>query len=197
PPRSSGFHRPRSRTSGTWPKPGCIMKCAGGSGMTPERWQRIEELFRAALQRQAGQRAAFLDEACAQDPALRREVETLIAAHEQAPSFRDHPASPLPTGARPAPDSEGALTQGPRIGPYQILQEIGHGGMGTVYLAIRGDDQYRKRVAIKLVRRGLNSEAIVRRFLNERQILAGLDHPNIAKLLDGGTAPDGSPYFVM
>src|SRR5207237_7767599 len=84
-----------------------------------------------------------------------------------------------------------------RIGPYQILQEIGHGGMGTVYLAERADGQYRTQVAIKLVRPQLGAEDILSRFRHERQILAGLQHPNIARLLDGGTTETGLPYFVM
>ena len=84
-----------------------------------------------------------------------------------------------------------------RVGPYRLLRELGHGGMGTVYLAVRADEHFHKRVALKVVRGGAGSEAVVRYFKRERQILAGLDHPNIAKLLDGGTTDDGLPYFVM
>ena len=84
-----------------------------------------------------------------------------------------------------------------RIGPYRILRELGRGGMGTVYLAARADEQFHKRVALKIIRSGAGSEEVVRHFKRERQILAGLDHPNIAKLLDGGTTDDGLPYFVM
>jgi non-specific serine/threonine protein kinase/serine/threonine-protein kinase len=84
-----------------------------------------------------------------------------------------------------------------RIGPYKLMREVGSGGMGSVYLAVRADDQFQKRVAIKLVRRGMDSDLILRRFRRERQILASLDHPNIARLLDGGTTEDGLPYFVM
>lgn len=86
---------------------------------------------------------------------------------------------------------------GRRIGPYRVIREIGHGGMGTVYLAVRADDQFQKRAAIKLVRRGMDTDDILQRFRNERQILANLDHPNIARLLDGGTTVEGLPYFVM
>ena len=85
----------------------------------------------------------------------------------------------------------------PRVGPYRLIREIGHGGMGTVYLGVRDDDAFQKRVAIKVLKRGMDTEAIVRRFRHERQILAGLEHPNIAGLLDGGTTPDGLPYFAM
>src|SRR6185503_1730225 len=84
-----------------------------------------------------------------------------------------------------------------RIGPYQVIQTVGHGGMGDVYLAVRADDEYQKRVAIKVVQHGLGNPEVLRRFRNERQILAGLDHPYIARLLDGGTTPDGMPYVVM
>jgi serine/threonine protein kinase len=86
---------------------------------------------------------------------------------------------------------------GTRIGPYQIVEEIGHGGMGTVYRAVRADDQYRKEVAIKVVRGGLGDEFRLHRFLAERQILANLDHANIARMLDGGATEDGRPYVVM
>ena len=86
---------------------------------------------------------------------------------------------------------------GRRIGPYRLVRELGRGGMGTVYLAVRSDDAFQKRVALKVLKRGMDSEAIVRRFRNERQILASLDHPFISGLLDGGTTPDGLPYFAM
>src|SRR6202035_3027390 len=100
------------------------------------------------------------------------------------------------SGILPAPE-ETVLLSGARIGPYQIVEEIGHGGMGTVYRAVRADDQYRKQVAIKVVRGGLGDEFRVHRFRAERQILANLDHPNIARLLDGGATADGRPYVVM
>ena len=102
------------------------------------------------------------------------------------------PDPPLKTTVNPP--SEPVVER--RIGAYRVLRELGHGGMGTVYLAARADDQYQKRVAIKVVR-GLDSDQIVRHFRRERQILAALDHPNIARLLDGGTTEDGLPYFVM
>ena len=94
-------------------------------------------------------------------------------------------------------EEQAELMREPDIGPYKIIRRIGQGGMGAVYLAARADDQYQKQVAIKLVRTGMNSGFVLRRFLSERQILASLDHPNIARLLDGGTTPDGRPYFVM
>ncbi len=155
--------------------------------MKPERWRKVEEIFQSAIERDPMERAAFLNEACAGDDSLLREVQSLIAADEQAGSFID--VSSL------AREDEESLS-GKRIGPYRVISEIGHGGMGSVYLAAR-EDEYRKQVAIKLIRRGMDTDFIIRRFLGERQILASLDHPNIARLLDGGTTEDGLPYFVM
>jgi eukaryotic-like serine/threonine-protein kinase len=118
------------------------------------------------------------------DPELGTELERLLASHEKLGSFLEAE----PAALAPPPD---------RIGPYELLREIGHGGMGTVYLAARADDEYRQRVALKLIRRGMDTDLVVSRFRNERQILASLNHPNIASLLDGGTTPDGLPYLVM
>ena len=89
------------------------------------------------------------------------------------------------------------VSQDGRLGPYRLIREIGHGGMGTVYLGVRDDDAFQKRVAIKVLKRGMDTESIVRRFRHERQILASLEHPFIASLLDGGSTPDGRPYFAM
>jgi len=161
--------------------------------MTPERWQRVKELFQSALEGEASQRAAFLDAACAGDPSLRRQVEALLASHEGAPSFLEAPAFEVTDLSLTSDQTESMA--GRRIGPYELVREIGHGGMGAVYLAVRADDEYQKQVAIKLVKRGMDTDAILRRFRNERQILANLDHPHIAKLLDGGTTSDGLPYF--
>jgi tetratricopeptide (TPR) repeat protein len=161
--------------------------------MTPDHWGRLKEIFEAALQEPLPEREAFLDRVCA-DPELRTEAAKLLAAHDQAETFiEDSPVAGLAAAhAEPAPDA----WLGRRVGPYRLLAEIGRGGMGTVYRAVRDDDQYRKEVAIKLVQdRG--SGFVLDRFLNERQILAGLDHPHIARLLDGGTTSDGRPYLVM
>ncbi len=162
--------------------------------MTPERWQQLQALFNAAVELAPEQQAAFLDHACADDLTLRRQAESLILANEEATQqiqavIRDAAAAAMPA------DSSAAV--GRRIGPYQIIQELGQGGMGAVYLAVRADDEYQKRVAIKVVQHDLGNPEILRRFRNERQILAGLDHPYIARLLDGGTTPDGLPYVVM
>jgi serine/threonine protein kinase len=151
-------------------------------------------LFLAALARAPASRSAFLDEACGGDGELRRELESLLAAHEDAGHFLSTPVRPDLDGAEEANAPE-AHPQ--RIGPYQILDTIARGGMGTVYRAVRDDDAFRKTVALKLVRGGRHSETFERRFRQERRILAGLQHPNIATVLDGGTSEDGRPYLVM
>ncbi|MCP4655611.1 MAG: serine/threonine protein kinase [bacterium] len=155
--------------------------------MQAERWQRIETLFAAAAERSVGERAEFLETRCGDDPELRTEIERLLDADERAGTFIE---DAVETAA-----SE--LEIGRSIGPYQVIRQLGRGGMSSVHLAVRADAQFRKRVAIKLVRRGMDTDDILRRFRNERQILASLDHPNIAKLLDGGTTDDGLPFFVM
>lgn len=151
-------------------------------------------MLEAALDLAPGERAAFLSEACGGDPTLRGEVEALISSADKAEGFLDGLLEGAITliGRGEAQPSEGDM-----IGPYRVVRELGRGGMGTVYLAGRADDTYRKRVAIKLIKRGMDTEDVLRRFRNERQILASLDHPNIARLLDGGTTGQGLPYFVM
>ena len=127
---------------------------------------------------------------------MRAEVESLLSSYSRADSFIEKPAGETTQDASTQDASPVALV-GQRIGPYKLICEIAHGGMATVYLALRADDQYRKRVAIKLVKKGVDLDEIPRRFRNERQTLAALDHPNIVKLLDGGSTPEGSPYLVM
>jgi eukaryotic-like serine/threonine-protein kinase len=158
--------------------------------MTPERWQQVKELFNAALERDPAERDAFLAEACAGDRALREEVASLLAEEEQLGSFIAAPAA-----ARREPQLDALSDR--RIGPYRVIGELGHGGMGLVLLAERDDEQFKRRVAIKLLRGGLDVDFILNRFRNERQILAQFDHPNIARLLDGGVTEEGRPYFVM
>jgi serine/threonine protein kinase/tetratricopeptide (TPR) repeat protein len=163
--------------------------------MKPERWQRIKQVWEAASERERQERAAFLSEACQEDDTLRRAVESLLAADEEAGTFLETPV--FAAAAEMIAAEPGASLIGQRIGAYQIISELGRGGMGAVYLAERADAQFRKQVAIKLVKRGLDSQEILRRFHYERQILASLEHPHIARLLDGGTTADGLPYFVM
>jgi eukaryotic-like serine/threonine-protein kinase len=164
--------------------------------VTPQKWQQIKDVFQSAVELEKSQRTSFLDEACRGNLDLRNEVERLIGLHEQAGDFIETPASDstisLNLFDQPTPPLVGR-----RLGSYEIVKEIGHGGMGAVYLGIRADEQYQKRVAIKLIKAGIDSTSVIRRFRNERQILASLDHPGIAKLLDGGTTDDGLPYFVM
>ncbi len=165
--------------------------------MNPERaqWQQVKKLLEAALEREPSQRGAFLAEACAGDAALKNEIESLIASYEEETDFLESPA--LGRAARGLINDPPQSMTGKLIGAYKVIREISHGGMGTVYLAARADDQYRKRAAIKLIKRGMDTEDILSRFRHERQILASLDHPNIARLLEGGTTADGLPYFVM
>ena len=162
--------------------------------MESERWRRVQELFAAAAEVPAAERDAFLTERTGDNDELRREVESLLAADSASDEFLEQPALPgrisqiLADG--PPDEVEG------RIGPYRLLRKLGEGGMSRVYLAVR-DDGLQRLVALKVIRRGLKSEDLLHRFRTERQILAGLDHPNIAKLLDGGSTEDNLPYFVM
>ena len=160
-----------------------------------ERWARVKELFEAAVDLDPNQRAALLDKECDEDEALRSEIESLLKSDEQTDGFIEQPAFAIPSDL--FPDNVEEPFVGRQFGAYQLIREIGRGGLGAVYLAARADDEYRKQVAIKVIRRGLDTDDIIRRFRNERQILAQLDHPNIARLIDGGTTDDGLPYFVM
>jgi serine/threonine protein kinase len=162
--------------------------------MTPEDWQRVRPILESALELDPAGRARFLDKACA-DSSLRREVESLIAFHEEAGPDALEPG--LLLNLNPDDEARFRLPPGKRIGVYEILEEIAVGGMGAVYRATRADGQYQQQVAVKIVRSELGAESTAARFRNERQILASLDHPNIAKILDGGTTSDGLPYFVM
>ena len=157
-------------------------------------WQRVEELFLSALESEPGARGAHLDAACGGDSRLRAEVESLLASHERAGEFLEAPAAALAPGLL---DGVSAPPAGRHVGRYRIERELGRGGMGTVYLARRADDEYEKQVAIKLVRGGPADRVLLQRFLGERQILADLDHPNIARLIDGGATDDGAPFIVM
>jgi predicted Ser/Thr protein kinase len=164
--------------------------------MTPERWQQIQQLFDSALEREAKERDAFLDLACRGDQTLRQDVEFFIGLDEQAGDFLWEPILLGGVGKCGAEAAEVSMV-GRRFGAYRIVRELGRGGMGAVYLAERADEQFEKQVAIKIVRRGVDNEELRRRFRREPQILARLDHPNIARLLDGGVSEDGLPYFVM
>jgi len=157
--------------------------------MSGDRMGRISEVLELALARAPADRTTLLDEECAGDQELRAEVESLIASHELAGTGFLDEGWLAPARHR--------IDAGLRVGPYLIVERIGHGGMGEVFAAVRVDGQYEQQVALKVVRAGYGSAAVVERFRAERQILASLDHPHIAHLLDGGTTDAGAPYLVM
>ena len=162
--------------------------------ITPERWQQVKHLLAEAMELDTARQRQFLDSACADDGDLRAEIDLLLAHRVDTSSDLMEQCAADASLLRI--DSDASRT-GNRIGPYRILREIGRGGMGAVYLAERVDEQYRQQVAIKLIKPGLGGEPIQRRFRNEMQILADLNHANIARLFDGGETPDGLPYLVM
>jgi serine/threonine protein kinase/Tfp pilus assembly protein PilF len=165
--------------------------------VTPERWREVDRLFAAALETPPSDRHAWLERAADGDAELLREVEGLLAADESGTTaFLERPADDLASlGVVIAGEDDDGMA-GERLGPYRLEVRIGRGGMGAVYLAARDDGQYASRVAVKILRRDLGAE-VRQRFLAERQILARLEHSNIARLYDGGTTPDGRPYLVM
>ncbi|HEY8563485.1 MAG TPA: protein kinase [Pyrinomonadaceae bacterium] len=151
--------------------------------MSSERRQKIETIFHTATVFTGSERAEYLDKACAGDAEdLRPEIEELLARFDAENTTAEKELDAL---------------QGRVIGAYRLLREIGRGGMGAVYLAERADGIFKTKAAVKLIKRGMDTDSILKRFRNERQILAALNHPNVARLLDGGTTPDGLPYFVM
>ena len=158
----------------------------GATSLTPDRWQRIELLFHAAIETPETERAEFVRNACAGDGLLLTELQDLLFAFDDEKRFR-------PPAARPEP--KGRL--GEAMGGYILDSEIGQGGMGTVYLAHRSDGAYEQHVALKAVSPHLRTKFFAERFRAERQILADLNHPNITRLLDGGVSATGDPYLVM
>jgi eukaryotic-like serine/threonine-protein kinase len=152
-----------------------------------ERFRRADAVFDAALDLAPDQRKAYVDRACGNDAELRSAVHRLLDADRSSSGFLAAPAVELiaPLFRHSAPD---------RVGPFRVVREIGHGGMGMVYLGERDDGQFAQRVAIKLIR---ESPALVGRFLEERRILALLEHPRIARLVDGGVTDGGMPWFAM
>ena len=155
--------------------------------MTPEQWPKIKEIVGAALERGPEARSAFLDEACLHDGELRAEVESLLAAHADAGALSEYPWGT--TVADAAGESQ-------TIGPYRLVQRLGVGGMGQVWLADQ-TEPVRRRVALKLIKAGMYDASVIQRFQAERQSLAIMDHPAIAKVFDAGTTPQGQPYLVM
>jgi serine/threonine protein kinase len=163
----------------------------------PQPSEREIEVFNAALEMPIPERAAFLEQACAGDAALRQRVEELLQAGELAGAFLEKPAAvpPGPGGTirlAPSPIEK----PGDRIGHYKLLQQIGEGGCGVVYMAEQ-EEPVRRRVALKVIKLGMDTKSVIARFEAERQALALMDHPNIAKVLDAGATDTGRPYFVM
>src|SRR5215204_1640889 len=150
--------------------------------MASEIRQKIETIFHTATVFAGKERVEYLDKVCAEDPELRPAIETLLARFDAENK----------TAEKELDSMQGRIT-----GAYRLIREIGRGGMGAVYLAERADGMFKTNAAVKLIKRGMDTDSILRRFRNERQILAALNHPNIARLLDGGTTDDGLPYFVM
>lgn len=154
-------------------------------------WEQLKEIVASALERSPAERAGFVDRECGNDATLRAEVESLLSHYDECDNFLDRP----PVDSLLSAASDPMI--GVRLGPYRITRECGHGGMAVVYQAERVDEEFRKTVAIKMVRYAGDGDHVLRRFRNERQTLAALDHPNIVKLLDGGSTGDGRPYLVM
>jgi tetratricopeptide (TPR) repeat protein len=162
--------------------------------MTTERWRMIEEIYQAAADLEPVARAGFLEQACGSDCVLRREVEGLLGASGDVDTAIE---ASIRTEAETLANRASESVVGKRIGLYRVTGIIGAGGMGTVYRALRDDDEFQKEVAIKVVKRGMDFDALLARFRRERQILARLEHPNISRLLDGGVTSEALPYFVM
>src|SRR5436190_711610 len=159
----------------------------------PDASANAKEIFLAALEcATPDERAAFVSAACDRDDALRRRVEALLAAHDEPDSRLDRPVAESGTVMyRPIAEGPGAL-----VGPYKLLQQIGEGGFGVVYMAEQ-QEPVRRMVALKIIKPGMDTKEVIARFESERQALALMDHPNIARVLDAGATDSGRPYFVM
>src|SRR5438477_7370107 len=161
--------------------------------MNSDRWQKLKSILAEALEQESpSARSAVIGRSCADDVDLLHEIESLMAEADETDPFEECAES-----LEIAIPREDLSEIGRRVGAYVIIREIGRGGMGTVYLAARADGYFEKQVAIKVLNRGAATEDVVRRFRAEREVLARLDHPNIARLMDAGTMDDGRPYFVM
>ena len=164
---------------------------ASSRELNAEQWERLKAVVADALEKDdLAERRAFVARACQDDPSVLREAEAMLAFSPQRLERQAETIATVLRGAEPNRTDE-------RIGSYRILRELGRGGMGAVYLAERADDEFNKQVAIKLLKRGTDTDEVLRRFRSEREILARLEQPNIARLIDGGTTEDGLPYFVM
>src|SRR6186713_1310891 len=156
----------------------------------------LEAIFFAALEKPAAERGSYLAEACRGDVDLRRRVERMLTAQLDAASFLETPPSAIVREAIPTIDQAPLEKPGTQIGPYKLLQQIGEGGMGVVYMAEQLEP-VKRRVALKIIKPGMDTRQVIARFEAERQALSLMDHPNIAKVLDAGTTDSSRPYFVM
>ncbi|HRH44921.1 MAG TPA: serine/threonine-protein kinase, partial [Pyrinomonadaceae bacterium] len=161
--------------------------------MNKENWQKLNEFFAEALELSPNERTAFI--ALVEDPEIKNELESLLESHESANKFLNKNAVEFSAGI--LLDNSPEKLIGAQIGQFKIICEIGRGGMGAVYLAERTGADFAQKAALKLIKRGMDTDFIVQKFQTERRILSRLNHPFIAKLLDGGTTDDGLPYFVM
>ena len=160
--------------------------------LTAQEWARVEVLFPQASTLPSAERAAYLDQHCAKEPRVRQEIEAMLSAADTGDDWLKRPV------AVSAPERMAdTLPAGTRLGAWEIKALIGHGGMGEVYLAERADGAFSMRAAVKLLKRDLIADRNTERFLRERRVLAGLSHPNIARVLDAGATGDGHPYLVM
>jgi hypothetical protein len=167
----------------------------GGRG--PGATMRDETLFHEARQMPADKRTAFLDEACKGDAVLRQQVDALLGAHDNPDSFLQQPHAEFgATVDQSPPEPPLAERPGALVGPYKLLEQIGEGGMGVVYMAEQ-QVPIRRRVALKVIKVGMDTRQVIARFEAERQALALMDHSNIARVLDAGATESGRPYFVM
>ncbi len=163
--------------------------------MNSDRDQLAKEIFADALEKaDAAERAAYLTQACGEDAQLRQHVEALLQAHQKAGAFLEEPA--LPPGKKIVLATPLTEKPGDHIGRYKLLERIGEGGCGVVYLAEQ-EEPVKRQVALKVIRPGMDSKQVLARFEAERQALALMDHPNIAKVLDAGATEQGRPFFVM
>ena len=162
-----------------------------------ERFREIDAIFDAALDVAPDERDTFITQRCGDDVGLRAEVRALLNAHSRSGEFLEAPAVQLGAALLEEPSAPDQPVAPERAGPFRIVREIGRGGMGVVYLAARAGAEFEQRVALKVIRQASRGSDVVRRFLEERRILALLEHPGIARLIDGGVTDQGEPYFAM
>ncbi|HWB43350.1 MAG TPA: serine/threonine-protein kinase, partial [Gemmatimonadales bacterium] len=174
--------------------------------MSREEWERLEGILDEALELPPGDRLSFIERACGTEEPLRQRATAMLEAADRAGAFLEMPADGFAPGllrevaveaGAGSAAGEDQSAAGDRLGPYRLLRELGRGGMGAVYLAERDDEQFTRRVAVKVLPAGPLSRGLRTRFLLERRILGSLEHPNIARLYDAGVGEDGTPFFVM